>query len=263
MGLGAAPTAESIQNIPTAAQALAGSNRDVVANRRAIRMANLSAAEVLKAELSGLVPVKPDLSLPAKPSVNTDVVPPATLEPLRMSNDPPPRETSNSDDIPGFGAHNGGSVIAVPSQEPASEPIAVDADVDADAEGEPDLEDKIAVDGEPADTEPASTEDSLSGKRKFEEGPGEDEADETLADDEEAPADGAVTYALKVNADGTVDQPDTVKCVVHFGDEIVYRLIWGNYDDDRLWEPGYRERYYRQKFGVELGDTEFKTASVY
>lgn len=26
----------------------------------------------------------------------------------------------------------------------------------------------------------------------------------------------------------------------------------------RLWEPGYKERYYRQKFGVELSDTEFR-----
>ena len=27
---------------------------------------------------------------------------------------------------------------------------------------------------------------------------------------------------------------------------------------DRLWEPGYRDRYYRQKFGVEPSDEEFK-----
>ena len=26
----------------------------------------------------------------------------------------------------------------------------------------------------------------------------------------------------------------------------------------RLWEPGYRERYYQQKFGVENTDQEFK-----
>ncbi len=26
----------------------------------------------------------------------------------------------------------------------------------------------------------------------------------------------------------------------------------------RLWEPGYRERYYQQKFGVEYTDQEFK-----
>jgi Xrn1 helical domain len=30
----------------------------------------------------------------------------------------------------------------------------------------------------------------------------------------------------------------------------------------RLWEPGYRERYYRQKFGVEHTDQEFKKKYV-
>lgn len=55
-------------NVPAATQALAGSNRDVVANRAAIRLANMSAAEVLKAELAGLVPVKPSAS-----SVSTEV----------------------------------------------------------------------------------------------------------------------------------------------------------------------------------------------
>jgi 5'-3' exonuclease len=45
---------------------------------------------------------------------------------------------------------------------------------------------------------------------------------------------------LKVNADGTVVQEDKVQ----------------------LWEPGYRERYYRQKFGVEPSDAEFRKAYV-
>lgn len=66
MGLGAPSTTQSKSNAPAAAQALGGSNRDVVANRAAIRLANMSAAEVLKAELAGLVPVKPSASSAAK-----------------------------------------------------------------------------------------------------------------------------------------------------------------------------------------------------
>lgn len=53
MGLGGPKTVDAVQNATAATLALAGSNRDIVANRRAIRMANMSAAEVLKAELGG------------------------------------------------------------------------------------------------------------------------------------------------------------------------------------------------------------------
>ena len=45
--------AESLKAGPDAIAAMQGSNADVVANRRAIRMANLSAAQMLKAELEG------------------------------------------------------------------------------------------------------------------------------------------------------------------------------------------------------------------
>jgi 5'-3' exoribonuclease 2 len=33
--------------------------------------------------------------------------------------------------------------------------------------------------------------------------------------------------------------------------------LLGVADGDRLWEPGYRERYYEKKFGVPLSDREF------
>ena len=53
IGLGGPKTVDAAQNATAATLALGGSNRDIVANRRAIRMANMSAAEVLKAELGG------------------------------------------------------------------------------------------------------------------------------------------------------------------------------------------------------------------
>ncbi|KAK2466452.1 hypothetical protein APHAL10511_002094 [Amanita phalloides] len=217
IGLGATPTPESMQHTPTAVQALAGSNRDVVANRRSIRMANMSAAEVLRAELGGGSTVKLDLSLPMKPVSSaissTAAAPSASLDAARMSV-PMAKTTSvantdvaegDEEDFPGLGSTS-------------SEMISTEIS-----------EDEVVTDDVTSAT-----------KRKYEEGPGAlgDGGDEDIIimeeeEEEEAPA--SKRLALKVNPDGTVEQEDTV----------------------RLWEPGYRERYYREKFGVELGDKEF------
>jgi 5'-3' exoribonuclease 2 len=227
-----------------AAQALAGSNRDVVANRRAIRMANMSAADVLKAELSGLSPVKLDLSLPPKPVTfpipNSQVhtsVPQSSFDTSELSFD-------SSNEVPGLG--NRTAVAEFTSNSQTSEPMKVDDDIDADAEGEIDPDAFPANDGDGAD------ESLTSVKRKHDNV--EDEPDESLDDEDDAPAD-AGPLALKVNADGTVEQEDTVKCVIPLLDLIFFtNTAYGN----RLWEPGYKERYYRQKFGIESSDTEFR-----
>lgn len=98
---------------------------------------------------------------------------------------------------------------------------------------------------------------SLETKRKsdsVEAEPGLDEADgDGDGDDDEVAApeeddegvetvDPVVTTNVSrtINPDGTVSYEDTV----------------------RLFEPGYHERYYRQKFGVELSDTEFRRQIV-
>jgi 5'-3' exoribonuclease 2 len=63
-------------------------------------------------------------------------------------------------------------------------------------------------------------------------------------EDEEPDADPSATDLavgkMQVNADGSVVQEDKVK----------------------LYEPGYRDRYYRQKFGVEPSDEEFRKKCV-
>jgi 5'-3' exoribonuclease 2 len=202
IGLGAPRNAQSLEVAPVAAQALAGSNRDVVANRAAIRMANMSAAEVLKAELSGLVPVKQSASAP-KPE---PVVP-----------TPPPKadaELMDDGDIPGLG----------------NAPSALEF-VD-DGAGDMDVEpsDPLTL---PAD-EPATPVAGV--KRKLEDIEGDD-TDEVAGIDEESSEDNEdASYALVVKADGSVEQADNV----------------------RLYEPGYKKRYYQQKFGISENDDDFR-----
>lgn len=203
IGLGAAPTPQSIRNAPTAAQALAGSNRDVVANRRAIRMANMSAAEVLKAQLNGLSPVKP--------SAQASPVPVSRPEPNESDVD------DNMDCVPGLRPRSSQGDLSpsllpppVPQMSNTQTPTEGDADADADSKLDSDQKmfsnDSEAVAGEVLDI--------LAGaKRKFEEGPGSDEPSEDVVVIEEDDDDPSLSLTLKVNSDGTAEQEDHVKLV--------------------------------------------------
>jgi 5'-3' exoribonuclease 2 len=195
MGLGAPATEESLAHATVAAQAFAGSNRDIVANRRAIRMANMSARDVLKAEMSGAIQLSPvkqskNASLPAKPQ------PPPALD--------LPSKPESEVAIPGLDA---------PPPPSAVEPVKPDASVgsEADADGDVDPDTKMGD-----DTKDAQEGDvSIGSKRKFEEGPGDEvdgPAEDVVAvEDEEGEGDASAVAALKVNPDGTVEQEDTVK----------------------------------------------------
>lgn len=241
IGLGGPKTAETALHAPTAAQALAGSNRDIVANRRAIRMANMSAAEMLKAELAGLMPVKPTASAPSKSTSDTA---PANLDEKASEI---PIASHGDDDVPGL---NGSAVITQsPPPSVIDSTIVLPVENDIDAEGEPDP--NVSADD-------LMIHEDIGGsprgqKRPIDEVDDVDEDEEILgSDDDDVPVSTSLT--LKVNPDGTVEQEDLVKYVARNGFCSSRSLI----SIHRLWEPGYKERYYRQKFGVEYSDVEFR-----
>ncbi|KAL4075753.1 exoribonuclease 2 [Scleroderma citrinum] len=207
IGLGAPQTNQSRLNAPAAAQALAGSNRDVVANRAAIRLANMSAAEMLKAELGGLIPVKPSASTSTPMNAVTEA---------QVVLDPVPEPSLDDFELPGLG--NVGS-------QPIDDVGQCSALEEATEVTSPDV----------------SFASSAGVKRKHSEVEAEDaeiDAEEGVLVDEDqnSAEDEETSYALVVRADGSVEQADNV----------------------RLWEPGYKERYYQQKFGVSTSDKEFR-----
>lgn len=199
IGLGGPKTEETERHAPTAAQALAGSNHDVVANRHVIRMANMSAAEVLKAELAGLVPVKKSAS--SIQSTPTPAIAPKVVEAATVATPPPSMIATAEDEdseVPGLRG---------------TPPLAVSTDVIAQ---------KIPLDGTDDTPMPdMSTQESPQGiKRRHEEVEAEDaviDAEQSAViedDDDTAPAaeaDANVSYSLKVNTDGSVEQEDSVK----------------------------------------------------
>ena len=194
IGLGGVKDADAVSNAGAAAWALGGSNHDVVANRAAIRMANLSAAETLKAELASLMPVKSR----AQPQKPISAPPPPPAAPVESSAVPATATAADMDmEVPGFGTGNPEALLA-------------NAHADADAMSVNETETSAA----PAENETATV---AGVKRPFEaiaDSPaGEDSVGEN---DVEAEAETeSTTRALdyKVNSDGTVEQADTVRYV--------------------------------------------------
>jgi 5'-3' exoribonuclease 2 len=186
IGMGGIKDTDAVNNAGAAAWALGGSNRDVVANRAAIRMANLSAAETLKAELASLMPVKSR----AQPPKSIVAPPPPPAAPVDF-NVGPVTAVEVDVKVPGLGTSDpetllpnhhaddmGVDAVEMSSVSTATE-VAPVAGVKRPFDAVTDTTmDEDYVGGEDVDAETASAQRSL---------------------------------AYKVNTDGTVEQEDTVR----------------------------------------------------
>lgn len=186
IGMGGIKDTDAVNNAGAAAWALGGSNHDVVANRAAIRMANLSAAETLKAELASLMPVK-SRAHPPKPIV---APPPPPAAPADV-NAGPVSAVEVDIKVPGLGTSDPETLLANAHADDTSIDAVEMSSVSTATEVAP-----VAGVKRPFETITDITVD-------------EDYVGGDDVDAETASAQKSLAY--KVSADGTVEQEDTVR----------------------------------------------------
>jgi 5'-3' exoribonuclease 2 len=186
IGMGGIKDTDAVNNAGAAAWALGGSNRDVVANRAAIRMANLSAAETLKAELASLMPVK-SRAQPPKPIVAPPPPPaaPADFGVGRMA------AVEVDSKVPGLGTSDPETLLANAHADDTSVEAVEMSSVSTATEVAPVAGAKRPFE---ATTDITIDEDYVGG----------DDVDAETASAQRS-------LAYKVSADGIVEQEDTVR----------------------------------------------------
>ncbi|KAL5530480.1 RAT1 [Sanghuangporus sanghuang] len=268
LGLGS-PSSGTPDVKAAAMAAISGTASDWVNNRREIRMANLSAAEMLKAEMMSAIPANPaarkkHMAQMKAASMQVDVIrkkeastpvesPPAQSDTLvateREATDEPPTQLKvASVQIDVDEKMDSPAPLDFPPPQPESLiERGNDATIDeSPAESQPPEANQLEEPMASSEGDAVDGQSSPRGvKRKADElddAEGEDDEVIDLGPDDEEEEEESLDAASKptlervVQPDGTVQQEDVVK----------------------LFEPGYKERYYRHKFGVEYSDTQFR-----
>lgn len=212
-----------------------GNDAEIFKAQASIRLANLSAAEMLKAELAGQAKKEARKSGKTGKKAGKETKKMTTgHEYVGLDNRADCAEQAIGSDVP--------QTKAVADELPAQELQETEEELGQSSAVKP--QEGAATRGFQSEEEAdASVERPL--KRSFGEIDEEEEADANGIEEEDVGNEtvdpvSVTNISRKVNPDGTVTYEDTV----------------------RLFEPGYRERYYRQKFGVELSDSAFRRKLV-